>query len=305
MLATAEELRVRVDCSKLAELGRVHPVRVTLSARRDAECEIVRLKFLRLEHVPGHEAETPVEEFTLAEGDLRLSRGQSQVYAIQLAIPQDLPPSYAGSFHSLGYRLVAEAVSAYDLVVGSGERLLNVSASRSRSGLLQPVRTDPVGLERTYRGDLLFGLFPVGGVASCSVELQVPVFRMGTRERQALMLGTRVHGNLRVAARRHYREAQLYFGYTLKGGGKTDLVQTGGPITLPLDAAQSAEFSFSLPDRAPVNFEGSRLSAAWYLRVDAIDEVGSAHREDFAFSVLPKLTPPDAVPAAQPAPVQA
>ncbi|MCE7871255.1 hypothetical protein DYH09_12860 [bacterium CPR1] len=143
-------------------------------------------------------------------------------------------------------------------------------------------------LARTFKSDLLFGIFPVGSQISCGIELDVPVYD----EVPGFMLGDRVTGTLRLAARKTFSEAHLSYGVLIRGGGKTERQDLGGPVTISLDEGQTGSLSFSLPDRAPTSYQGRRLDYEWYLRVEVGDSTGSNHhREEFALTVLPRIQP--------------
>lgn len=288
---TVEQLRLRLDASKYAEPGQTLSVRITGSAREALEFERIRLRLMAIETVPGRHGPRQQEivklEVTVVEDDVHLQKGQSVSYQHTLELPPDTAPTTGSAQHSLTYELRAEAVSGFELRVGSARRSLTVQCCRARSGGMEPHGHEERSLARTYKSDLLFGLFPVGSQVGCSVTVDSPVYESHT----GFMLGDRVSGTLAVSSRKSYPEARLWWGVLVKGGGKTDRNELGGPLTVPLEENQVGRFSFNLPDRAAASYNGHRVDYEWYLRVDLTDLTGSHHREDFQLVVLPRVQP--------------
>lgn len=298
-----EQLRLRIDSNKYAEPGQSLEVRITGSARDAVEYEKVLLRLFVMETVPGRHGprveDYPVVELVVDQTDVSLHRGQTLSYSCQIDVPPQTPPSVGSAQHSLTYELRAEVLSGFDLAVGAARRSLTVQCCRARSGGLQATGHEQRTLTRTFKSDLLFGIFPVGSQINCGIELDVPVYD-GVA---GLMLGDRVTGTLRVAARKTVLEAHLWYGVLIRGGGKTERQDLGGPVTVSLDENQTGSLSFSLPDRAPTSFQGRRLDYEWYLRVEVGDSTGSNHhREEFAFTVLPRVQPRQQVSRRSPTP---
>ncbi|GMU53750.1 MAG: hypothetical protein AMXMBFR33_28960 [Candidatus Xenobia bacterium] len=288
----SEQLRLRIDSNKYAEPGQSLDVRITGSAREAVEFERVLLRLIVMETVPGRHGprveDYPVVELVVDQSDVRLQRGQTLSYSCQIDVPPQTPPSVGSAQHSLTYELRAEVLSGFDLAVGTARRSLTIQCCRARSGGLPPAGHEQRTLARTFKSDLLFGIFPVGSQINCGIELDIPVYD-GV---PGLMLGDRVTGTLRVAARKAVPEAHLWYGVLVRGGGKTERQDLGGPVTVSLDENQTGSVSFSLPDRAPTSFQGRRLDYEWYLRVEVGDSSGSNHhREEFALTVLPRVQP--------------
>ncbi len=288
----SEQLRLRIDSSKYAEPGQSLEVRITGSARDAVEFEKVLLRLIVMETVPGRHGprveDYPVVELVVDQNDVSLQRGQTLSYSCQIDIPTQTPPSVGSAQHSLTYELRAEVLSGFDLAVGAARRGLTVQCCRARSGGLPPGGHEQRTLARTFKSDLLFGIFPVGSQISCGVELDIPVYD----QVPGLMLGDRVTGTLRVAARKAVSEAHLWYGVLVRGGGKTERQDLGGPVAVILDESQSGSINFALPDRAPTSFQGRRLDYEWYLRVEVGDSSGSSHhREEFALTVFPRVQP--------------
>lgn len=288
---TAEQLRLRLDASKYAEPGQPLSVRITGSARETLEFERITLRLIALESVPGRHGPRQEEvvklEVVVHEDDVHLHKGQTVSYQHTLDIPPDTAPSVGSAQHSLTYELRAEAVSGFELRVGTARRSLTVQCCRARSGGQEPQGHEERSLARTYKSDLLFGLIPMGSQVSCSVSVDSPVYESHT----GFMLGDRVSGTLAVSARKSYSEARMGWGVLVRGGGKTERTELGGPLTIPLEDNQVGRFSFNLPDRAASSYNGRRVDYEWYLRVELTDLTGSNHREDFQLIVLPRVQP--------------
>ena len=287
----SEQLRLRLDASKYAEPGQSLAVRISGSAREALEYEKVVLRLFALEGVPGRHGARVEEvqrlELVVEERDITLTKGQSMSHSVDLTIPPDLPPTTGSAQHSLTYELRAEALSGFDQSVGSARRSLTVQCCRARTGGLPSMGTEPHTLVRTYKSDLLFGLIPVGSQVSCTVQLDLPNYGL----MRGHMLGDRVTGQLSVAARKTYSEAHISWGTVVRGGGKTDKTELGGPVHIHLDESQQGHFAFNLPDRAAVTYNGVRVEYAWFMRVELADATGSNHKEEFAFSVFPRVQP--------------
>lgn len=286
---TSEQLRLRIDASKYAEPGQVLSVRISGSAREALEFERVTLQLFLQESVPGRHGprleESARVEVTVLEQDVQLTKGQNVHYSVDLEIPPMTPPTTGSAQHSLTYELRAQAVSGFEQAVGSARRSVTVQCCRSRSGGIVPDSTEQQWLTRTYKSDLLFGLIPVGSQVSCDVEVDQPVYA----HQSGFMLGDRFTGRLGVTSRKTYLEAHLWWGTVVRGGGKTEKTDLGGPVHVPLDENQRGSFSFNLPDRGPVTYMGVRVEYTWFLRVELTDPTGSNHKEEFAFVVLPRI----------------
>lgn len=289
--ALSEQLRLRIDASKYAEPGQILSVRVSGSAREALEFEQVVLRLMLGESAPGKHGprrnETALLERVVVEGDLHLIKGQNVSYTVELEIPSDAPPSTGSAHHSLTYELRAEALSGFEQAIGTARRGLTVQCCRSRTGGLTPSGTEQANLVRTYKSDLLFGLIPVGSQVNCDLSVAMPTYGSLT----GFMLGDEVSGRLTVSSKKTYPEAQIWWGAVARGGGKSDKFDLGGPVTVALDQNQSGSFHFNLPDRAPVSYTGSIVDYSWFMRVELVDVTGSNHKEEFAFTVLPRVQP--------------